>query len=125
VSDPIPRVGALARWHAEMRRGARGNPDNYGTWKYDDLWSAACAEKCALEMEAEGDGDRARYWMDSALLRLNGHSEPPDTKEGRKLLAELRAKAPSAPSKPADDPVRAPIVARRRRELMAGLGPLP
>lgn len=94
--ERAPRVGALARWHREMRRGIRGQPERLATWKYDDVWSAACAEQTAIECEAEGDLGRARYFMDWALLRLNGCREVPDTKAGQTLLAKLRPDVVSA-----------------------------
>jgi hypothetical protein len=79
-----------------MRRGIRGHPERLATWKYDGVWSAACAEQTAIECEAEGDLDRARYWMDWALLRLNGCQEAPDTKRGKALLAKLHGDLASA-----------------------------
>lgn len=103
MSDPIPRVGALARWNSEMRRGLRGHPDRVATWKIDDLWAAACAEKTAIEMEAEGDLDRARDFMDWALCRFHNIKDEWDrgqrtraheTKAGKALLVKLRGDTP-------------------------------
>jgi hypothetical protein len=119
----LERVGALARWTAEMRRGTRGKPDNCHTWKLDDLWAAACCEKTALQFEEEGDLHGARYWMEWALCLSRGIADEwesgsripaHETKAGKDLLAKLRAATPTA----------APVVfapAIRRRTLTAGL----
>lgn len=129
MSNSIPRVGALARWHAEMRRGIRGHPDRYGTWTLDSVWSAACHEKTAIDFEADGDLAGARYFMDWALLRLHGSKETPDSKAGRALLAKLHGSAPSAANQAVKRPPRprqefAPL-GTRRRPVTAGLGPMP
>jgi hypothetical protein len=116
VSSALARVGALARWHAEMLQGIRGKPGNWHTWKTDDLWMAACAEKTAIEMEAQGDLDRARDFTAWALCRFHNikdewyagqRTRAHETKAGKALLAKLhddvRLKGPWAgvtPSRP-------------------------
>lgn len=143
MSEPIPRVGALARWHEEMRRGVRGKPGNWHTWKYDDVWAAACAEKTAIEMESQGDLHRARDFMDWARCRLDGikdewekgqRTRAHETKAGKALLAKLRpakgvAKLPQ-PSTAEGGRIALfePAIAfppGRRRAVTAGLGPIP
>jgi hypothetical protein len=123
VSESIPRVGALARWHEEMRRGVRGKPSNWHTWKVDDLWCAACAEKTAIEMEAQGDLDRARDFMAWALCRLHHirdewdkgqRTRAHETKAGKALLKKLRGG--QSASDPTEAPVRSLQTPRRREK---------
>src|SRR4051812_29042943 len=68
----LPRAGALAQWRLEMWQGGRGHPDRVATWRCDALWAAACKEKAALDLEAEGDVAGARYFLDWSRLVLLG-----------------------------------------------------
>jgi hypothetical protein len=96
--ERLPRLGALARWHEEIRRGARKND----AASFDDLHAAACWEQTAYSRQTEGDEAGAREAMDTALLRLHGcYGAPRDgTKEkpgpGRRLLRELRNRTKAA-----------------------------
>lgn len=93
----LPRLGALARWRAEVHAGGRQNT----AADFDALHAAACEELAALECEALGDHGKARMFMDRALLRLNGCYQNPEDGEGfhaiaDRLLQELKAKAGAA-----------------------------
>jgi hypothetical protein len=103
AAPPLPRLGALDRWRAEIRAGKRQNT----VADFDDLHAAACNELYALECEAVGDHRAARYWLDTAILRLHGlypDAAPDDVDEkdrkkpgrGRRLLNELRKQAGAA-----------------------------
>ena len=82
----LPRLGALARWRAELASGGRKNTAAH----FDKLQAAACMEATALDFEAQGDNAGARHFMDWAFLRLHGSHETPGTTEGRVLLRQLR-----------------------------------
>jgi hypothetical protein len=88
----VPRLGALARWHAEIRAGTRRNT----IADFDGLAAAACNEAEALAHAARGDEGEARRFMDRALLRLHGCFGDPydgDTQNpgpGRRMMADLR-----------------------------------
>lgn len=91
MSSPAPpRLGALARWRAELAAGKRTNTAR----DFDDLQAAACNELTALEAAATGDKYGARHFMDEALLRAHGHGPFPSTTAGdrarREMLKNLR-----------------------------------
>lgn len=92
----IPTVGALKRWHLEIRAGRRQNT----LADFDALHAAACNEAAAYEALARGDHKRAQWFMDRALLRLHGcYGDPDDeTRDGKpgpgqRLIAELQRRA--------------------------------
>jgi hypothetical protein len=56
MSDATPEPpGALARWHAEMHAGTRGDPARPTTWTHDALWEAACWEYSGANALSRGD----------------------------------------------------------------------
>jgi hypothetical protein len=69
----VPRLGALARWRAEIRAGKRQNTGEH----FDALAVGACWELRALELEAAGNHAEARHCMDEAARRMLGYSVEP------------------------------------------------
>ena len=82
--QPLPRLGALARWRSEIRAGTRQSTAE----GFDDLHAAACNEVAALEAWAGGDSAGGRWFMDRAALRLLGIYRDPDPELRRLLAAE-------------------------------------
>ncbi len=87
------RLGALARWRQEVRDGRRADTVHC----FDALHAAACNEAAAIEREAAGDTKRALWFMDCALLRLDGcDGTPGDGRAGDRMLKQLKDRVRAA-----------------------------